>query len=52
MVHCVLCSKMMTGKFRAATGGKTGKSVVLPEFFGIVCGDGSKPLIGDGPDHL
>ena len=43
---------MMTGKFRAATGGKTGKTVVLPEFFGIVCGDGSKLLIGDGPDHL
>jgi len=35
------------GMFRAATGGKTGKTVVLPEFFGIVRGGGSggKPLM-------
>jgi len=36
---------MMTGKFKAATGGKTGKTMVLPEFCGIVCGGGS----GDTP---
>ena len=39
--HCVLCSKMMTGKFRAATGGKGGKTMVLTWFSGIVLGDGS-----------